>query len=132
VKYPSKSVEGARKQLFTVDYGTGETGNYLWGFCGEYDATVRLTRESMVRVWRFLNEEFETSNRLGDIEGVMASELPDPEDDRYIPMGAPVRVFIDFQDRTSDESPWIFDIHPAPRRTSRPRKNRRDRAHATA
>jgi len=106
----TKCVAGAREQIFTVDYGTGEVGCYLWGFLGEYDATVRLTRDSYIRVWRFLNEEFEDRDWLDGIEGVMASELPDPQDEHYIPMGAPVSVCIDFMDRTSDESAWIFDI----------------------
>jgi hypothetical protein len=33
--------------------------------------------------------------------------------DRYIPMGSPVLVYVEFQDRTLDESPWIFDISRA-------------------
>jgi len=106
----SKCVEGARDQVFTVEYQTGEVGHYLWGFAGEYDATVRLTRDSYVRVWRFLNEEFEEDNDLANgVSGVMASEL-DPDDLDYIPMGAPVEVSICFQDRTSDESAWCFGI----------------------
>ena len=112
-KTVSKCIEGARDQIFTVEYETGEVGYYLWGFAGLFDANVRLTRDSYQRVWRFLNLE-ETENDICDgIEGVMASELSDPNDEDYIPMGARVEVWISFADRTSDEGAWCFGIERA-------------------
>ena len=104
----SSAIEAARKQVFVLRYPTGEEGYYLWGFAGEYDATVRLTVESFARVLRFLYRE--DGNHLSDgVTGVMASE-GDPDDEDCIPMGARVSVSISFADRTCDESPYCFHI----------------------
>ncbi|MEZ6016521.1 MAG: hypothetical protein R3F49_15495 [Planctomycetota bacterium] len=104
----SKCVEGARSQLFQVQYPTGEVAHYLWGFSGEYDVTARLTEASYARVLEFLAEG--QGDELYGIEGVMASELPDPSDERYVPMGEPVSICLCFMDRDSDDAAWFFDI----------------------
>ncbi|QDU67318.1 hypothetical protein [Engelhardtia mirabilis] len=102
MKYP---IQGALDQLLAQRRPDGGHDHYLRGFEGEHDSWVWITAETYRRILHFLLHG--TENHLADIEGFMAS------DGDGIPFGGRVSVCIDFEDRTSDESAWCFDIAPA-------------------
>lgn len=101
----SVPIQGALDQLLVQPRPNGEQDHYLEGFEGDYDSWVWISEETYQRILNFLLHG--TENHLADIEGFMASDGVD------IPFGARVSVVIDFEDRTSDESAWVFDIAPA-------------------
>lgn len=103
-QYPDP-IQGALDQLHVETRPNGEVDHYLWGFDGDYDSEVWISKETYQRIRRFLLDR--TENLLADIEGFMATKWEDAHD--AIPFGARVSVIIDFED------PWgcVFVIEPA-------------------
>lgn len=101
----SVPIQGALDQLLVQPRPNGEVDHYLEGFDDDYDSWVWISEETYQRIRHFLLDG--TENHLAGIEGFMAS------DGEGIPFGARVSVVIDFEDRTSDDSAWVFVISPA-------------------
>lgn len=102
-------IQGALEHLSAEVNPVGVIEYYLEGFDANYDSWVWISEETYNRIRHFLLHG--TENRLDGIEGFMASGGDDDYDG--IPFGARVSVVIDCEDRTSDESVWLFIIDPA-------------------
>lgn len=98
-------IQGALDQLQVETRPNGEVDHYLWGFDGDYDSEVWISKETYQRIRRFLLDR--TENLLPDIEGFMSTKREDAHD--AIPFGARVSVIIDFEDLCG----CLFIIEPA-------------------